>query len=43
MHMNFPLIDIFLRKAPNVDNSRLSDHLGIFELSTGENVRGVEY
>ena len=42
-HMNFPLNDIFLRKAPNVDNTRLSDHLGInFELSTGENIRDVE-
>ena len=44
-HMNFPLIDIFfLHRAPNVDNTGLSDHLGInFELSTGENIRGVGY
>lgn len=35
---------IFFRKAPNVDNNRFTDHLGIFfDLCTCENSRGAGY
>lgn len=40
----FPLNDMLLRKAPNVDNNRFTDHLCIsFELCTCENSRGAGY
>ena len=40
----FPLNNMYLRKTPAVDDSRLTDHLGIiFELCTFENPRGVGY
>lgn len=28
--LSFPMNNIFLRKAPNIDNNRFTDHLGIF-------------
>ena len=40
----FPLYDIYLRKAPNVENARFSDHLGIrLDLNIVINNRGSGY
>ena len=42
--MCFPLYDIYLRKAPNVENARFSDHLGLrFDLNIVINNRGSGY
>ena len=39
-NLSCPLNNIYLRKAPDIDNDRLSDHLGIIiELNTNENTR----
>lgn len=39
--LSFPINNSFLRKAPNTDNNRFTDHLGIFpKLITYENPRG---
>lgn len=42
--MLFSLINNFLRKAQNVEETRCSDHIGIrFDINTTENLRGNGY
>lgn len=42
--LSFSMNNIFLRKAPTIDNNRFTDHLGIFlELYTCENPRGARF
>jgi hypothetical protein len=40
----YPLCSMFLRRAPNVEDQRFSDHLGIrFEFNSVKNNRGKSY
>ena len=42
--IRYPVNDISLRRAPNVEGTRLSDHLGIWlNICTSENLRGSGY